>query len=110
MENYKAMYERYEESELHEVIEEVREAEQEARAMMCEIADKLDEETAARLDSLFGVMARAYEKQGFSYAENIRKAHGRLRREELSRKIVGRVRYFFRVACPVLRHEKTEIL
>jgi len=110
MKNYRAMYERYEESELHEVIEEVREAEQEVRAMMCEIADKLDEETAARLDSLFGVMARAYEKQGFAYAENIRKSHGRLRREELSRKIVGRVRYFFRVACPVLRHEKTEIL
>lgn len=110
MKNYREMYERYEESELHEVIEEVREAEQEARAMMCEIADELDEETAARLDSLFGVMARAYEKQGFAYAENIRKSHGRLRREELSRKIVGRVRYFFRVACPVLRHGKTEIL
>ena len=55
-------------------------------------------------------MARAYEKQGFAYAENIRKSHGRLRREELSRKIVGRVRYFFRVACPVLRHRKTETL
>ena len=78
--------------------------------MTCEIADKLDEETAARLDSLFGVMARAYEKQGFAYAENIRKSHGRLRCEELSRKIVGRVRYFFRVVCPVLRHKKTEIL
>lgn len=110
MENYRVMYERYEESELHEVIAEVREAEQEAQAMMYEIADKLDEETAARLDSLFGVMARAYEKQGFAYAENIRKSHGRLRREELSRKIVGKVRYFFRVACPVLRHRKTEIL
>ena len=102
MKNYRAMYERYEESELHEVIEEVREAEQEVKAMMYEIADKLDEETAARLDSIFGAMARAYEKQGFAYAENIRRAHGRLRRKELSRKIVGKVRYFFRVACPIL--------
>lgn len=54
MKNYRAMYERYEENELHEVIEEVREAEQEVLAMTREIADKLDEETAARLDSLFG--------------------------------------------------------
>ena len=33
MKNYRAMYERYEESELHEVIEEAREAEQEELAM-----------------------------------------------------------------------------
>lgn len=110
MKNYREMYERYEESELHEVIEEVRGAEREARAMMCEIAEKLGDETAARLDSLFGVMARAYEKQGFAYAENIRKSHGRLRREELLRKIVGRVRYFFRVLCPVLRRSETKDL
>lgn len=110
MKTYKEIYATYEESDLHRVVEEVQEAEREAQAMMDEIAYRLDPETAARLDSLLGIVARAYEKQGFAYAENVRKARPRLRREAAIRKIGGRARYFFRVLCPVLRRSKIESL
>lgn len=110
MKNYKELYATYEESDLHRVVEEVTDAEREAQAMMDEIACRLDAETAARLDTVLGIVARAYEKQGYAYAENVRKARPRLRREAALKKLGGRARYFFRVICPVLRQPKIKSL
>ncbi len=102
MKNYKQIYATYEEKEIHQTIDDVREAEREAQAMMEEIADRLDGDTARRLDSLIGVIARAYEIQGFAYAENLRKAKPRLKCEAILRKLLGRSRYYVRLLCSIL--------
>lgn len=71
MNTYKEAFVFYEDSELHPEIQEVAELEIKMQGIYKELKKTLNDETLYQLDALVGEIARAYEMQGFAFAQNV---------------------------------------
>lgn len=71
MNTYKEAFVFYEDSELHPEIQEVSELEIKMQGIYKELKKTLNAETLYQLDALVGEIARAYEMQGFAFAQNV---------------------------------------
>ena len=73
MSNYKKLYEKYEQTDAHKVTGEVKEAEQVIERAIEDLKGIAPEDALFELDMLIGTLARAYEKQGFLFAQEVAK-------------------------------------
>jgi len=71
MKTYKEAFVYYEDTELHPEIQEVSELEIKMERLCADLKKVLNDDTIYQLDSLVGEIARAYEMQGFAFAQNV---------------------------------------
>lgn len=71
MQTYKEVYKFYEDSSHHKEIQEVSELEIKLRGLYKDIGKYLKDDMIQSIDSLIGEISRAYEMQGFSFAQNV---------------------------------------
>lgn len=71
MKTYKEVFTFYEDKDIHKQIQEVEELELKVSSLYGDIRRYLNDETVERLDSLIGQISRAYELQGFAFAQEV---------------------------------------
>ena len=71
MYTYKEMFTYYEEEDMHEEIEEVEEASEELRKTLDGLKVLWGAAAVEKLDDIIGKVERAYEMQGFLFAQNV---------------------------------------
>lgn len=88
MKTYKEVFTFYEDKDIHKQIQEVEELEIKVSNIYAEIRHYLNDETVDRLDTLIGQLSRAYELQGFAFAQEVntvKTAEEQAKAEELAR-------------------------
>ncbi len=71
--SYEKLYEKFEQSPIHKTTEETAAAEAELATAIEELKSIVPQEFLFELDKKIGVLARAYEKQGFIFAQEVAK-------------------------------------